>query len=68
MPRWDYVCETCGVRDERIYRRFEDAPDSVECDIATCAASGGKMTRQPASGAFKLIGRGFHVNDYRGRR
>lgn len=63
MPRWDYVCETCGKRVEKAFARRMDAPEQIECE-----ACGGDAHIQFGSAGFVLKGTGFHRNDYRGRK
>jgi putative FmdB family regulatory protein len=58
MPLYEYQCEHCGVRFERL-RRKRDA------DIEECPECGGQVRRliQPPRIIFK--GSGFYVTDNR---
>jgi putative FmdB family regulatory protein len=58
MPLYEYECEACGSRFERI-QKFSDPP--IE-DCPTC----GKKTlhKLVSSPAIKFKGPGFYINDY----
>lgn len=58
MPLYEYECEACGVRFERM-QRFSDDP------IRVCPECGGRVHRliQPVGIIFK--GSGFYVTDNR---
>lgn len=60
MPLYEYQCETCGVRFERV-QKFSDAPlsECPECDGAVHRLIG------PVGVVFK--GNGFYVNDSKRR-
>lgn len=57
MPIYEYQCESCGNRFEKI-ERFSDAPLTVheEC--------GGHVERLISSPAFHFKGTGWYVTDY----
>ena len=60
MPVYEYECEQCGVRFERLQRMSEAA-------LTDCPECGGHIHRvmQPVGVIFK--GSGFYVTDNRGR-
>jgi putative FmdB family regulatory protein len=60
MPVYEYECEHCGVRFERLQRMSEAA-------LTDCPECGGHIHRvmQPVGVIFK--GSGFYVTDNRGR-
>ncbi len=58
MPLYEYQCDACGGRIERI-RKFSDPPLDDPCP--TC---GGHLTKQISSPAIQFKGAGWYVNDY----
>lgn len=58
MPLYEYQCDACGGRIERI-RKFSDPPLEEPCP--TC---GGHLTKMISSPAIKFKGAGWYVNDY----
>lgn len=58
MPLYEYQCDACGGRIERI-RKFSDPPLEEPCP--TC---GGHLTKQISSPAIQFKGAGWYVNDY----
>lgn len=64
MPRWDLVCEQCGA--EYPNKTFASAEDRdrwlvhLVCD-EPCF---GRLVLKPSAPNFKLVGAGFHKNDY----
>jgi putative FmdB family regulatory protein len=60
MPVYEYECEQCGVRFERLQRMSDAA-------LTDCPECGGHIHRvmQPVGVIFK--GSGFYVTDNRGR-
>jgi putative FmdB family regulatory protein len=60
MPIYEYECEQCGVRFERLQRMADDA-------LTTCPECTGHIHRvmQPVGVIFK--GSGFYVTDNRGK-
>jgi putative FmdB family regulatory protein len=57
MPLYEYQCEACSHRFERIHK-FSDPP------IATCPTCGGSVRKLFSSPAIKFKGSGFYINDY----
>lgn len=57
MPLYEFECESCGRRFERI-RRFSDPP------IETCFACGGPVHKLMSSPAIQFKGTGWYVTDY----
>jgi putative FmdB family regulatory protein len=57
MPLYEYQCETCGTRVEKI-QKFSDPP------LATCDACGGVMRKLPSSPAIQFKGSGWYITDY----
>jgi putative FmdB family regulatory protein len=58
MPLYEYQCEECGARFERI-RKFSDPPLDEPCP--TC---GGPIRKLISSPAFQFKGKGWYVTDY----
>ncbi len=58
MPIYEYECDACGIRFERVQRITEDP-------LKTCPDCGGHVHRvlQPVGIIFK--GSGFYVTDHR---
>lgn len=57
MPLYEYECEACGRRFERI-QKFSDPP------VETCPTCGGKVHKLVSSPAFQFKGTGWYVTDY----
>jgi putative FmdB family regulatory protein len=57
MPLYEYQCQNCGHRFERI-QKFSDAP------IAECPQCGGAVRKLVSSPAFQFKGTGWYVTDY----
>jgi putative FmdB family regulatory protein len=58
MPLYEYECEACGSRFEKI-RKFSDAPLEV-CD--KCGK--GPVKKLLSSPAIQFKGSGFYITDY----
>ncbi|HEY2435386.1 MAG TPA: zinc ribbon domain-containing protein [Vicinamibacterales bacterium] len=58
MPLYEYECEACGQRFEKI-RKFSDPPLEV-CD--KCGK--GPVKKLFSSPAIQFKGSGFYINDY----
>lgn len=59
MARYDFVCGTCGYKDEKILlMKNRNAPQ--ECPQCKCI-----MVRQVGCPGFKFVGTGFYENDYK---
>jgi putative FmdB family regulatory protein len=58
MPLYEYQCDACGRRLERI-QKFSDPP------LDTCPHCGGKLTKLISSPAFHLKGTGWYATDYK---
>jgi putative FmdB family regulatory protein len=58
MPLYEYQCEECGARFERI-RKFSDPPLDEPCP--TC---GGPIRKLISSPAIQFKGKGWYVTDY----
>ena len=58
MPLYEYECENCGGRFERI-RKFSDPPLEEPCP--TC---GGPIRKLISSPAIQFKGSGFYKTDY----
>ena len=58
MPLYEYQCEECGGRFERI-RKFSDPPLNEPCP--TC---GGPIKKLISSPAIQFKGKGWYVTDY----
>jgi putative FmdB family regulatory protein len=57
MPRWDFICPGCGLKDCRQVS-VEDR------DQQECPECGQHMDRQPSAPSIQFRGAGFYVNDY----
>jgi putative FmdB family regulatory protein len=57
MPLYEYQCESCDGRFERI-QKFADPP------VAECPACGGPVRKLVSSPAFQFKGSGWYVTDY----
>ena len=57
MPLYEYQCESCAHRFERI-QKFSDPP------IETCPQCGGAVRKLLSSPAIQFKGSGFYITDY----
>jgi putative FmdB family regulatory protein len=57
MPLYEYQCESCEHRFERI-QKFSDPP------VEACPKCGGPVTKLVSSPAFQFKGTGWYVTDY----
>jgi putative FmdB family regulatory protein len=57
MPLYEYECESCGRRVERI-QRFSDPP------LTTCETCGGPLRKLLSSPAIQFKGSGWYITDY----
>ena len=57
MPLYEYQCDVCAKRFERI-QKFSDPP------IETCPACGGRVQKLLSSPAVHFKGAGWYVTDY----
>ena len=57
MPLYEYACDSCGARFERI-QKFSDPPAS------TCPTCGGPVQKLISSPAIQFKGSGFYITDY----
>ncbi len=57
MPLYEYECDACGERFERI-QKFSDPP------VEKCPACGGKVRKLPSSPAIQFKGSGWYITDY----
>jgi putative FmdB family regulatory protein len=57
MPLYEYQCESCSARFERI-QKFSDPPETV------CPTCGGHVLKLPSSPAIQFKGSGFYITDY----
>jgi putative FmdB family regulatory protein len=57
MPLYEYQCESCAHRFERI-QKFSDPP------IATCPSCGGGVKKLLSSPAIQFKGSGWYITDY----
>lgn len=58
MPIYEYQCDACGTRFERLQRLDEANPETCE----KCGAAGPR--RVLSSPAFQFKGAGWYVTDY----
>jgi len=57
MPLYEYQCDACGARFERI-QKFSDAP------VTVCPTCGGAVRKLISSPAIQFKGSGFYITDY----
>ena len=57
MPLYEYKCEACGHRFEKIVK-FSDPP------LDACPKCGGKVEKLLSSPAFQFKGSGWYITDY----
>ena len=57
MPLYEYKCEACGNRFEKIVK-FSDPP------LDACPKCGGKVEKLFSSPAFQFKGSGWYITDY----
>lgn len=57
MPLYEYECDGCGHRFERI-RKFSDPP------LSACPVCGGAVRKLLSSPAIQFKGSGWYVTDY----
>ena len=57
MPLYEYQCDACGHRFERI-QKFSDPPASE------CPSCGGAVKKLLSSPAIQFKGSGFYITDY----
>jgi putative FmdB family regulatory protein len=57
MPLYEYQCESCAHRFERI-QKYSDPP------IETCPSCGGKVKKLLSSPAIQFKGSGWYITDY----
>lgn len=60
MPLYEYRCENCGARFEKI-EKFSDPP------VAICEKCGGHVERLISPPAIQFKGTGWYVTDYGGK-
>ncbi len=57
MPLYEYECESCGERFERI-QKFSDPP------VEVCPSCGGTVKKLLSSPAIQFKGSGWYITDY----
>jgi putative FmdB family regulatory protein len=57
MPLYEYQCESCAHRFERI-QKFSDPP------VETCPSCGGGVKKLLSSPAIQFKGSGWYITDY----
>jgi putative FmdB family regulatory protein len=57
MPLYEYQCESCANRFERI-QKFSDPP------VDTCPTCGGAVKKLLSSPAIQFKGSGWYITDY----
>ena len=57
MPLYEYACEACDNRFEKI-QKFSDPPEQ------TCPKCGGKVRKLLSSPAIQFKGSGWYITDY----
>jgi putative FmdB family regulatory protein len=57
MPLYEYECETCAQRFERI-QKFSDPP------VEKCPSCGGPVRKLLSSPAIQFKGSGWYITDY----
>ena len=59
MPLYEYQCESCNHRFEKIIQKYSDAPHAA-CPV--CAS--GPIRKLPSSPAIQFKGSGWYITDY----
>ncbi len=57
MPLYEYVCESCSNRFEKLMRMSDAKPDCPECGAA-------EVKKQVSAAAFSLKGGGWYKDGY----
>ena len=57
MPIYEYECEKCGHRFEKI-QKFSDTP------VEVCPKCGGAVHKMQSAPSFQFKGTGWYVTDY----
>jgi putative FmdB family regulatory protein len=57
MPLYEYLCQACGHRFEKI-QKFSDPIEDV------CPSCGGKVEKLVSSPAIQFKGSGWYITDY----
>lgn len=57
MPLYEYLCDACGQRFERI-QKFSDPP------VDACPSCGGAVRKLLSSPAIQFKGTGWYITDY----
>lgn len=57
MPIYEFICESCGERMERMQKVHDPPP-------AACQECGGKMARVVSASSFHLKGGGWYKDLY----
>ena len=57
MPLYEYQCDACGNRFEKIVK-FSDPP------LEACPSCGGKVQKLVSSPAIQFKGTGWYITDY----
>ena len=57
MPLYEYQCDACGTRFEKI-QKFSDPP------LDTCPSCGGSVKKLLSSPAIQFKGSGWYITDY----
>ena len=60
MPLYEYKCDKCGHRFERI-------ENHTASEIKKCPVCGGRAERQVSTSAIQFKGSGWYVTDYGGK-
>jgi putative FmdB family regulatory protein len=58
MPLYEYQCDKCAHRFERIQKSFSDPPPDA------CPKCGGAVQKLPSSPAIQFKGTGWYITDY----
>ena len=61
MPLYEYKCEKCA-------HRFDKIEKYTASSVKTCPKCGGKAERQLAAPAIQFKGSGWYVTDYAGKK
>ena len=58
MPLYEYECQSCHRRLEKIHQKFSDPP------LEVCPHCGGRLQKLVSSPAFQFKGSGWYATDY----
>ena len=61
MPLYEYCCQQCGKKIEKI-QKFSDEP------LTTCEDCGGRLEKLLSAPSIRFKGSGWYISDYAGKK